>query len=259
MKKYLLILFFASQWATAQKVGGGCDGCELMYVGMPKTISSIDTSAGWAEKGQKLLITGTVYKIDGTTPAPDVIIYYWHTDAQGHYSPKGKMNEKAKRHGHIRGWVKTDKKGKYTIYTLRPAPYPDEQLPAHVHISIKEPSIKDEYYIDELVFDDDKLLIASQKKYPPENRGGSGILRTLISGSLQIAEHDIILGLHIPHYPVLSKADTPPGLPLVKIAPRLFLIMLLDQIKAHELAPYVNMAVIMVLFILWEIIPIGLK
>ena len=27
-------------------VGGGCDGCELMYVGMPKNIKAIDTSAG---------------------------------------------------------------------------------------------------------------------------------------------------------------------------------------------------------------------
>jgi protocatechuate 3,4-dioxygenase beta subunit len=67
----------------------GCDGCEIMFVGMPKNISSVDTSAGWAEKGQKLLVTGNVYKIDG----------------------------------HIRGWVKTDERGTYSIYTIRPTPY----------------------------------------------------------------------------------------------------------------------------------------
>ncbi len=75
-------------------VGGGCDGCELMYVGMPKNIKAIDTSAGWIEKGQKLLLTGTVYKLGGKIPAPNVVIYYWQTDNDGYYSPKKGMDEK---------------------------------------------------------------------------------------------------------------------------------------------------------------------
>jgi len=89
---------------TTKLVGGGCDGCEIMYVGMPTNIKSVDTSAGYSEKGQKLLVTGIVYKLDGKTPAPNVIIYYWQTDNNGYYSPKDGMDEKAKRHGHIRGW-----------------------------------------------------------------------------------------------------------------------------------------------------------
>jgi protocatechuate 3,4-dioxygenase beta subunit len=40
------------------RVGGACEGCELMYVGMPKEIKAVDTSAGWYEAGQKLWITG---------------------------------------------------------------------------------------------------------------------------------------------------------------------------------------------------------
>ena len=122
---------------TKKLVGGGCDGCEIMFVGMPKNISSVDTSVGWTEKGQKLLVTGKVYKIDGKTPAPNVIIYYWQTDNKGYYSPKNGMDEKAKRHGHIRGWVKTDENGNYSIYTIRPAPYPNRDIPAHIHTSIK--------------------------------------------------------------------------------------------------------------------------
>lgn len=180
-------------------VGGGCDGCEIMYIGMPKNIKSIDTSTGWKEKGQKLLITGTAYKIDGKTPAKDVLIYYWQTDNNGLYSPKDGMDEKARRHGHIRGWVKTDKNGKYAIYTIRPKPYPNEDMPAHIHTSIKEPDVANEYYIDEFVFEDDKLLTAEKRK-GLENRGGSGILKIKVSGNLQIAEHDIILGLNIPDY-----------------------------------------------------------
>ena len=43
-----------------QAIGGGCDGCELMYIGMPEQINPTDTSAGWHIKdGHKLLITGS--------------------------------------------------------------------------------------------------------------------------------------------------------------------------------------------------------
>ncbi len=196
---------------TKKLVGGGCDGCEIMFVGMPANISSVDSSVGWTENGQKLLVTGKVYKIDGKTPAPNVIIYYWQTDNNGYYTPAKGMDEKAKRHGHIRGWVKTDGNGKYSIYTIRPAPYPNEDIPAHIHTSIKEPNINNEYYIDEFVFDDDKLL-TGQKRKAPENRGGSGILRVLKKGDLQIAEHNIVLGLNIPNYPETLKAETQSGL-----------------------------------------------
>ncbi len=180
-------------------VGGGCDGCELMYVGMPKNIEAVDTSSGWYDKGQKLLITGVVYKLDGKTPASDVIIYYWQTDNNGYYSPKPGMEAQSKRHGHIRGWVKTDQNGNYSIYTIRPAPYPNNTMPAHIHTSLKEPNVKDEYYIDEFVFDDDQLL-TENKREALENRGGSGIIKLSAVDDIQVGKHNIILGLNIPNY-----------------------------------------------------------
>ncbi len=192
-------------------IGGGCDGCELMYNGMPSNIHSIDTSPGWYEKGQKLLITGTIFEIDGRTPAANIIIYYWQTDNNGYYSPIKGMDENTKRHGHIRGWVKSDENGKYSIYTIKPIPYPNENIPAHIHTSIKEPAIANEYYIDEFVFDDDKLL-TSEKRKALENRGGSGILRVLLKDNLQIAEHNIILGLNIPNYPKKNNLEIQSGL-----------------------------------------------
>lgn len=206
---FLCLLFLSCNGQTNVKkikenrniVGGGCDGCELMYIGIPKEIHSIDTSSGWNEKGQKLIVTGTVFEINGKMPAPNVIIYYWQTDNNGYYSPKSAMDERTKKHGHIRGWVRTDENGKYTIKTIRPAPYPNDILPAHIHLSVKELDIVNEYYTDEINFDDDKLLIPHFKKHPQENRGGSGVVRVLLKDSLQIAEHDIILGLNIPNYP----------------------------------------------------------
>lgn len=57
-------------------VGGPFENGEFIYIGMPEIISSIDTSAGWGQDGQKLLIAGTIFKQDGKTPAPNVILYY---------------------------------------------------------------------------------------------------------------------------------------------------------------------------------------
>lgn len=85
-------------------------------------------------------------------------------------------------------------------------------MPAHIHLSVKEPDIANEYYTDEINFDDDPLLIPHFKKYPQENRGGSGIVRVLLKDSLQIAEHDIILGLNIPNYPKSIATKKPSGL-----------------------------------------------
>lgn len=188
---------------TNERVGGDCEAryCDLIYNGMPEKINSVDTSAGWYEKGQKLIVTGTVFQLDGKTPAPNVIVYYHHTDNNGYYSPGNDKSENQTRHGHIRGWVKTGEEGKYTIYTIRPATYPGEEFPAHIHWIIKEPDIENEYWIEDLVFDDDMLLLPFSKKHKLGSRGGSGIVRVLLKDDLQIAEHDLVLGLNVPNYP----------------------------------------------------------
>jgi len=181
-------------------VGGPFENGDFMYIGMPKNIKAVDTSAGWLQKGQKLLVTGTIYKLDGKTPASNVILYYYHTDINGVYADKRGLDRRVVKHGYIRGWVKSDANGKYAIYTVRPAPYPNTDFEAHIHPTIKEPEIDKEYYIDEFVFDDDTLLTGAKRKRL-ENRGGSGVLRLFAKDSIQVAEHNIILGLNIPNYP----------------------------------------------------------
>lgn len=208
--------------STAQamkKVGGGCDGCEEMYIGMPEHFSAADTSLGWYDQGQKLLVTGTVYQLDGRTPAPNILIYYYQTDATGQYPKRTGLDERVRHHGSIRGWIKTDEQGKYAIYTIRPASYPGRKDPAHIHVLIKEPGIDNEYYLDDFVFDDDPLVFEQKKKRPFENRGGSGILRALVAGNVQIAEHNIILGLNIPDYPNTLKNEKNSGLAIGETAP----------------------------------------
>ncbi|GAB4463036.1 MAG: hypothetical protein Fur0028_15040 [Bacteroidales bacterium] len=194
----------------SSKVGGGCEGCELMYVGMPEQILSENTSSGWNEGKQKLILTGKVFQLDGKTPAPNIIIYYWHTDDRGLYSSDNQTPKQAKEHGKLRGWVKSDKNGNYKIMISRPAAYPNDNIPQHIHLSIKEPGIN-EYYAD-LYFDDDPLYLIHKKKYGKLDRAGTEILRVVLGGNIQIAEHNFILGLNIPDYPTKNKADIQSGL-----------------------------------------------
>jgi protocatechuate 3,4-dioxygenase beta subunit len=136
-------------------------------------------------------------------------LYYYHTDANGYYANREGLDRRVIRHGYIRGWVKSDENGRYAIYTVRPAPYPNANIPAHIHPAIKEPTMN-EYYIDEFHFDDDKLLTSALRR-TFENRGGSGILRLRAHGELHIAEQNIILGLNIPNYPEKQKPKAESG------------------------------------------------
>lgn len=169
---------------------------------MPESLSSTDTSPAFHEKGQKILLTGTVYEMDTKTPASNVILYYYQTNTNGVYATKENeernmpKNKLGQTHGYIRGWLKTDAEGKYSIYTIKPGSYPSRDEPAHVHVTIKEKK-KEPYYIDDFVFDNDPLL-TTERRRNLGNRGGSGVIRFVQKDDIWVGERNIILGLNIP-------------------------------------------------------------
>lgn len=188
------------------KVGGPCEGCEAIYESPVSfaELNEVDTLPDFNEAGPKLVISGKIYKQDGKTPASNVILYIYHTDQAGNYSTKGNAPDGyregwGKRHGYIRGWIKTDAEGSYTFYTLVPASYPNSNNPKHIHPTVKEPG-KTEYWIDEFVFADDPLLPQSERerKNPV---GGNGVLKTTMKNGVLYATRDIILGLNVKDYP----------------------------------------------------------
>src|SRR5690606_21521486 len=69
------------------------------------------------EPGTPLVFSGTVYRPDGTTPAPGVVLYVYQTDATGIYGPPG-------RPPRLRGWLRaglpTAAAGSYEVRTTRP-------------------------------------------------------------------------------------------------------------------------------------------
>ena len=160
--------------ATADRaVGDACDACELMFEGMPASLSPETRIAPLDEPGGPLLISGVIYQKDGKTPASDVILYVYHTNNNGTYA-RGASQRDGKRHGHLRGWMKTNAQGEYKFRTIRPAAYPSRKAPQHIHPLIKEPYTSP-YWIDEYLFDDDSLLTTDERARQ-QRRGGPGII-----------------------------------------------------------------------------------
>ena len=179
-------------------VGGPCEGCEAIYEYGNSVLHPVDTLPNFKKLPHPIKISGVIYKADGKTPANDVIIYVYHTDDKGIYPKKENARGWERRHGYLRGWMKTKNDGSYTFYTSRPASYPNTTIPQHIHITIKEPGIN-EYYLADYYFADDPNLPAAIKNRR-NHRGGSGIITLQKRGDLYEATRDIVLGKHIPNY-----------------------------------------------------------
>ncbi len=201
MRKYIFFvigLVPLSLNAQSTLVGGRCEGCEAIFEYGDKLLNPIDTLPEFDSGAPKMLISGKVYQEDGKTPASDVILYVYHTNQKGVYPTKGNEKGWDRRHGYIRGWVKTGSDGSYKFYTTKPASYPSRTEPAHVHITVKEPD-KNEYYIQSIEFDEDPLLTQAMRNRK-RNRGGSGIIKLTEKNGMIFCQRDIILGLNIPNY-----------------------------------------------------------
>lgn len=185
--------------STAKLVGGPCEGCEAIFEYGDKNLTAVDTLPDFFDEGQKIKVTGTIYKADGKTPAKDVILYVYHTNQKGIYATKGNETGWAKRHGYIRGWIKTGPDGRYTFYTLQPGIYPDRSSPAHIHPTILEPNGK-YYWLESYLFEGDSLL--SEKDLHPVSprAGGHAVLSLRKEGDIWVGTRDIILGKNVPGY-----------------------------------------------------------
>ena len=180
-------------------VGGRCEGCELYNVDMPSDLTWHTTVNTPDEMGEKLIIEGYLYQKDGISPASNVIMYLYQTTNEGLYTSAVSQKGEVRRHGRLRGWVKTRADGFYTFSTIRPAPYPNADIPAHIHPTIKEVG-KTAYYIDDYVFEDDVFVTETYRK-KQELRCGSGIiaLKKDSSGTWH-GKRNLIVGLNIPNY-----------------------------------------------------------
>ena len=128
--------------------------------GEPKNIPSRAVLSTWGEAGAPLVVSGRVFAADGVTPIEGVTLYVYHTDARGYYSElDGNGQEPRPR---IKGWVRTDREGRYEFQTTRPAPYPRGRNPAHIHAKAYGAGYP-EQWIHEYWFEDDPLVTAEMR------------------------------------------------------------------------------------------------
>jgi protocatechuate 3,4-dioxygenase beta subunit len=200
-KLLLLLLLFNSIHCAGQdqNVGGPCEGCEALLEYGNRSLQTTDTLPYFDGTKSPLILSGTVFEPDGQTPAPNVIIYAYHTDEKGIYVSKDDSKGWEQRHGSLRGWVKTGPDGSYQFFTNRPGVYPSRQAPEHIHLTVKEPGMIP-YYIDAIQFLDDPLLSESIKS-GMKSRGGSGLVSPVLSEGTWKIRRDIVLGRNIPDHP----------------------------------------------------------
>lgn len=182
-----------SQEKNYRLAGGPCEGCEAVFEYGDRKLTATDTLPDFESAQQQLLLTGTIYESDGKSPAEGVILYIHHTNPEGIYPVRGDESGWGKRHGYLRGWIKTGKDGRYEFYTQMPGTYPDRSQPAHIHPYLLEPDGK-YYWVDTYFFEGDPLLTAEHLR--EGSRGGSsGVVRPQYQNDLAVVQRDFYLGV----------------------------------------------------------------
>ena len=187
------LLVFGS--ACASKAEQACSWCGVAEA--PNSLSWTTRIAPPNEPGEKLIVTGTVYQIDGVTPAPGVTLYVYHTNAEGVYPKRGDETGNGRHHGYLRGWMRTDMEGRYRFETIRPAAYHTHGgEPAHIHYTI-QPMGGEEYWINAAWFDDDPRVTDELMAGLKRKGGFSNVMAvTRDSEGFWHGKRDIVLALY---------------------------------------------------------------
>ena len=77
-------------------------------------------------------------------------MFAYHTDNEGVYAKPGQSDP-----WRLKGWAVTDANGQFQFDTIRPAPYPNAQIPAHIHVTLITTCCGRQF--SDLMFDGDPL------------------------------------------------------------------------------------------------------
>ena len=144
------------------------------------------------EPGTAFVLSGVVYRPDRRTPAANVLVYVYHTNQGGVYPKRGSETGNARRHGYLRGWLRTDSAGRYRVVTIRPGGYPTRDEPAHIHMTVTPPG-GDERYIPSTLFADDPRLSADDRARLARGEAPYVVRTTRDDAGVLRATRDIVL------------------------------------------------------------------
>jgi protocatechuate 3,4-dioxygenase beta subunit len=137
----------------------------------PDKVSWKTALAKETDEGEPMIISGTIFQADGKTPAPNILIYLYHTDMYGIYGRRGEH-----KHGKFRGWLLTDEKGRYEFRSIKPASYPNSTISAHVHMTLTGKDFREDW-IDSILFDGDRFITAQERNQAGRRGGFNPILK----------------------------------------------------------------------------------
>jgi protocatechuate 3,4-dioxygenase beta subunit len=155
-------------WRNARR-----NGLVMIRHPAPPGITSHVRIAQRSESGEPLVVNGQVFAPDGKTPAPDVTVYAYNTDSQGYYGEN--HTEYPPR---LYGWMKTDDRGRFELFTIKPGRYPGMHVPAHIHFALWGGGYPPQW-VDELRFEGDSYLTAAMIA-EDKTRGAFATIRPLI-------------------------------------------------------------------------------
>jgi protocatechuate 3,4-dioxygenase, beta subunit len=160
--------------------------------GGPEGVASRALLSTWGEAGVPLVVSGRVFAADGRTPVEGVTLYVYHTDARGLYSElDGNGQEPQPR---IKGWVRSDREGRYEFQTTRPGAYPGRRNPAHIHAKASGAGYT-ERWLEEYWFEDDTLVTAEMRARHEDLGTFSPVMKiTRDAGGVVRCVRDIRLG-----------------------------------------------------------------
>lgn len=160
-----------SVWARARN-----NGLIMIHRPAPQNLLSQATIVDSSEPGQRMKVEGLVFAPDGVTPASDITVYAYNTDADGYYG-----ENRTEYPPRIYGWMKTDASGGFELTTIRPGHYPDKHIPAHIHFTVWGPGYPPQW-TDELRFADDEFITEEMRSAEARN-GAFSSIQPLTMGS----------------------------------------------------------------------------
>jgi protocatechuate 3,4-dioxygenase, beta subunit len=137
----------------------------------PANVSWQTVLAKKSDKDLPMIVSGTVFESDATTPASNILIYFYHTDSEGIYGRKGEP-----KHGHFRGWMLTDARGRYEFRSIKPASYPNSTISAHVHMTVTGKNFQEDW-IDSILFEGDRFISERERNQAGKKGGFNPILK----------------------------------------------------------------------------------
>lgn len=107
------------------------------------------------EQGERIIVSGQILDEEERQPMRNVDIELIQADAHGLY-----FNEKSLWNPRLFAYLKTDSLGKFSVQTIRPGVYLDDdgnEVPSHIHFNLQAKGFRT--YHSEFSFEDDERIL----------------------------------------------------------------------------------------------------